>query len=87
MQRQEKYDATTQGSTWCTPCNKMGHRSRKAARNERKDLRIGGKPAAYPCPHDTGLWHLGHLPQAVRSGEKDRAAIYHRRHRPERKDT
>ncbi|WP_241997120.1 hypothetical protein [Rhodococcus sp. SMB37] len=33
--------------------------------------------AVFPCPHTEGLFHVGHRPDALSSGEIDRGLLRH----------
>lgn len=57
----------------CQPCGgKVIHLTRKAARRAARETPAGGRCRAYPCPSNPEHWHIGHLPDAVRSGQIDR---------------
>lgn len=56
----------------CTPCDKVIFLSRKVARYAAGRAVGGVRPRAYRCPTNTALWHVGHIPEAVRRGVIDR---------------
>lgn len=47
-------------------------KAKRARKQMRSDGRALGKIQAYFCLH-CGFFHLGHLPQSVRSGRQDKA--------------
>jgi len=68
--------AASRWTGWCERCQKDSYRSRKEAR--RADRRYGGTLNAYVCDPDAifPVWHLGHLPVAVKQGRATRDEIY-----------
>lgn len=54
-------------------CGKRSYMSRSVAR--RAAQRIDRALRPYPCKV-SGLWHLGHLPNAIRQGRRTRDEIY-----------
>jgi hypothetical protein len=56
----------------CVGCGKYRFMSRAAAKKARRRMGNPGGMNAYECPTDTGWWHLGHLPGAVRRGDVGR---------------
>jgi hypothetical protein len=54
--------------TYCDDCDKRGYFTRKVARQAARSRHHGDKGLRpYECPAGTGLWHLGHMPSAVRN--------------------
>lgn len=68
------------GGGYCPPpCGKFRHTSRKAARLAERKLRARhGRQDTFPCRLTPGIWHLGHLPKAIKRGLISRD-IYRRR--------
>lgn len=54
-------------------CSKIRYETRGKATKARR--RIDRTLRAYLCA-SCGLWHLGHLPESIRRGERTRADIY-----------
>lgn len=62
-------------SAWtCETCGKRCFFSKAAARTEAKVVDRNCRP--YRCPQDRSLWHYGHLPKAVLSGDIDRRRLW-----------
>lgn len=55
-------------------CGKRGWVTRSAARSMRKATDPSSAMSAYLCP-ESGLYHLGHLPPAVREGRLGRQDV------------
>ena len=55
---------------------KRSYQSRKAALRAKKVQHLDSSISAYRCPHDSELWHLGHLPRAVQQGITTRGEMY-----------
>ena len=56
------------GKVWCRDCAKYGfHTRRDAKKMEKQYPEEHMRP--YQCPVDEAFWHLGHLPDRVRSGD------------------
>lgn len=75
-----RYDDPTrhgQSYPWirCAECGKRGYESRKIAKRAAR-AHHGHHLGQYRC--DSGLWHLGHLAQAVMHGTATRAEVYGR---------
>lgn len=52
------------------PCQKRGYVSKDAAKQAIRQIPFDGlKMRPYACPDGKPVWHLGHLPRAVREGE------------------
>jgi len=62
----------------CEPCGKFSYVSRSAARKARRRVVKGAELCAYPCPHNSQWWHLGHLLDHQNGRDRLRAA----RHKP-----
>lgn len=54
-------------SSYCEPCDKLGHSKRKAAKAAARQSYEPGM-REYRCPAVEGRWHIGHTPDAVRAG-------------------
>lgn len=67
-------------SPWITcVCGKRGYPSRSSARKVRtRGHSDASSLHAYRCDDDPTLWHLGHMPAAVKRGEIDRHTYYDR---------
>lgn len=61
---------------WCEPCGKLLYESRKIARKVAREHHEDHKNE-YRCPVNTGLFHVGGLPDEVIMGELTRAEYYH----------
>lgn len=61
--------------TWCTTCRHRGYLARGDAKAVRKRHRGEKGMAVFPCPHTAGLFHVGHRPDALSSGEIDRELL------------
>ncbi len=61
--------------TWCTTCRHRGYHARGDAKTVRKRHRGEKGMAVFPCPHTPGLFHVGHRPEALSSGEIDRELL------------
>lgn len=59
----------------CTTCGKRSFPTRHAARQARKTIPDRRGISVYECG-DSGRWHIGHLPFAVRRGRVTRGEIY-----------
>jgi hypothetical protein len=59
--------------TVCFGCGKHCYKSRKHAKHAARHIGHHGL-SAYQC-HDSGYWHLGHLPAAVKAGRISRMAL------------
>lgn len=57
----------------CSTCGKHGYDSRKVARAAARRLFPGEPLSTYQCEH--GMWHFGHLGQAVRNGTIPRVVV------------
>jgi len=58
--------------TWCATCAHRGYLTRGDARAVRRRHRGEKGLAVFACPHVDGLFHVGHRPDALSSGEIDR---------------
>ncbi|MGK5737255.1 hypothetical protein [Micromonospora sp. URMC 103] len=56
------------GKTYCRDCRKYGFYTRRDAKRMEKQY-PEEQMRPYRCPIDDNIWHLGHLPNAVRNGE------------------
>ena len=63
----------------CTDCGKRSYLSKHAARQARKTLPDRRGLSVYECGN-SGFWHVGHLPFAVRRGDVTRGEIYGSNH-------
>lgn len=52
-------------------CGKYGHTKRAGAKEAARIYHPGARLSVYQCAQ-SGLWHYGHLPNAVRAGDFDR---------------
>lgn len=63
------------GDSWVscpTPgCGKRAYTSKRAARHQRRVVEPAATMNVYEC-QDSGYYHFGHVPSAVRSGEVSR---------------
>ena len=67
-----KVDKSASSQTgWCPDCRKVTYPSRKAARARRKQMPHANL-SVYPCEFMEGVYHLGHLPPALRQGRLTR---------------
>jgi hypothetical protein len=57
----------------------MLFRNRKIARRHARRVHPGGRLSAYECDTNPGLWHIGHLPEAVAKGQLTRKWVTTRR--------
>lgn len=64
----------------CKACDKRIFLNRKSARRRAKDLYPEDPPRAYRCLVNATWWHMGHLPEVVRTGVIDRGE--YRAHKP-----
>lgn len=56
---------------WSTECGDCGKRSYRDRQHAKEAIRVtpGNRGMReYRCPVDDGVWHVGHLPMAVRWG-------------------
>lgn len=68
-------ERTLSGYGRCTHCGKLNYNSRKAAKAYARRRSLVGL-SAYRCQHSkVEVWHLGHLPDYVRSGDAPREMI------------
>lgn len=58
--------------TTCEKCGHRGYRSRGDAKVVRKRHHGAKGMAVFACPHTEGLFHVGHRPNALSSGQIDR---------------
>ncbi|WP_137725617.1 hypothetical protein [Prescottella subtropica] len=58
--------------TWCEKCGHRGYHARSDAKTVRKRHHGEKGLAVYACPHTDGLFHVGHRPEALSSGDIDR---------------
>ncbi|TCN53468.1 hypothetical protein EV641_106112 [Rhodococcus sp. SMB37] len=63
--------------TWCGRCEHRGYLTRGDAKAVRKRHHGEKGMAVFPCPHTEGLFHVGHRPDALSSGEIDRGLLRH----------
>ncbi|PQP16413.1 hypothetical protein C5613_36590 [Rhodococcus opacus] len=56
-------------------CHHRGYHSRADAKAVRKRHHGEKGLAVFVCPHTTGLFHLGHRPDALTSGQIDRQRL------------
>lgn len=62
---------------WCSTHGKLLYGSRQEARAAQRTMHAAGKGMRpYPCDHVDSMWHLGHIPIAVRRGQAVSADIY-----------
>ena len=55
--------------TWCQNCNHRGYHTRGDAKAVRKRHHGEKGMAVFVCPHTDSLFHVGHRPEALSSGE------------------
>lgn len=68
-------ERTLSGHGRCAHCGKINYNSRKAAKAYARRRSLVGL-SAYRCQHSkVEVWHLGHLPDSVRSGDAPREMI------------
>lgn len=60
---------------YCWDHHKNGYESRKEARRARRILHPDSNMAAFECDVYPGLWHLGHMPYAVKVRGMDRDSM------------
>jgi hypothetical protein len=60
---------------FCEPCGKRLYTSRKLAK-QAADRRPAERLREYRCPVQPGFFHIGHLPQRVRTGDVTAAEHY-----------
>ena len=58
--------------TMCEKCGHRGYHTRGDAKVARKRHHGAKGLAVFACPHTEGLFHVGHRPNALSSGEIDR---------------
>jgi len=61
--------------TFCSLCHHRGYHSRADARAVRKRHPGEKGLAVFVCPHTAGLFHIGHRPEALSSGQIDRQRL------------
>jgi len=61
--------------TFCSLCHHRGYRSRADARAVRRRHPGEKGLAVFVCPHTTGLFHIGHRPEALSNGQIDRQRL------------
>ncbi|MDI9979394.1 hypothetical protein [Rhodococcus sp. IEGM 1307] len=61
--------------TFCTLCHHRGYHSRADAKAVRKRHPGEKGLAVFVCPHTTGLFHIGHRPDALSNGQIDRQRL------------
>ncbi|MFC9768645.1 MULTISPECIES: hypothetical protein [Rhodococcus] len=61
--------------TFCHLCHHRGYHSRADAKAVRKRHPGEKGLAVFVCPHTTGLFHIGHRPNALTSGQIDRQRL------------
>lgn len=59
---------------WCEPCGHRGYLSRSDAKVVRR-RHPSESLSVFGCPHTDGLFHLGHRPSALTSGQVNRAQM------------
>lgn len=60
------------GQQWFTcACGKRAYTKKRAAKHQRRVIDPTQTMSIYRCDL-SGLWHVGHLPSAVRQGRLDR---------------
>lgn len=62
---------------WCEVCEKRLYTTRKSARKAIKEAR-DGRMRPYRCSDQPDMFHVGHLPQRVRTGDVTVAEHYRR---------
>ncbi|RZI53463.1 MAG: hypothetical protein EOP16_02730 [Pseudonocardia sp.] len=67
--------------TFCSLCHHRGYHSRADARAVRRRHPGEKGLAVFVCPHTTGLFHIGHRPDALTSGKIDRQRLRNQAHR------
>lgn len=60
---------------WCSLCDHRGYLTRGDARAVKKRHRGEKGMAVFSCPHGTDLFHVGHRPEALSSGEIGREVL------------
>lgn len=58
--------------TWCNDCEHRGYHNRNDAKTVRKRHHGEKGMSVYACPHNDGMFHVGHRPEALSSGDIDR---------------
>ncbi|MFC9839683.1 hypothetical protein ACFVKB_38755 [Rhodococcus sp. NPDC127530] len=61
--------------TFCHLCHHRGYHSRADAKAVRKRHPGEKGLAVFLCPHTPGLFHIGHRPEALSSGQIDRERL------------
>lgn len=61
--------------TSCAKCGHRGYHTRGDAKAVRKRHHGEKGMAVFACPHTEGLFHVGHRPEALSSGEIDRGLL------------